>query len=168
MNECVAEESSGSALFSNGAHVRQSISSVFPRPLGMLTIICVNDLPRWDSDIAGLVNIVGSTIGFGAVLYSNARAAKFFLRSQILTFVMGQVNLFTAFARSKAKLEIEDWAMIALFDIFCIFWIMYGLKVRIGDGFSALRSFNFFSCAPRSLCAKASIVCFDSRDCPNL
>lgn len=83
------------------------------------------------SDLAGVVNVVGSAIGLWAILYSNARAVKLFLRSQALVFVMEEVNLLVvAIASSKAKTT-EYWATIAFACIFSSFFSLYNLKVRM-------------------------------------
>lgn len=117
-----------------------------------------------NSDLAGVVNGLGSAIGLWAILYSNARAAKLFLRSQALVFVMSMVLfIIHAIASSEAKTG-EYWATIAFSCIVTpLFWGMYDLKVRMvfQHSFFCFVSLASPVCTPLSLSGETSILRFD-------
>lgn len=128
------------------------------------------DLPcpgRLDSDImAGVVNIVSSVIGLWAILYSNVRAVKLFLRSQALVLLMGQVNaVIHALASPKAKTN-DEWVSFAFVLLFGIFCGLYQLKVRMVSPHSVCFVFPRYSYAAFPLCQKQSFF-VSSRDRPN-
>ena len=86
---------------------------------------------RLDPDMAVVVSVMSGAIGLWAVLYSNARAAKLFLRSQALVYLMNRVHeAIHAIARPHSNTS-NYWTTFALTTLFHVVFGMYRLKVGL-------------------------------------
>ena len=94
-----------------------------------------------DPDMAGAMDVVSGAIGLWAVLYSNARAAKLFLRSQTLVYLMNRVCVaIHAFAVPHPSTG-GFWTGFAFACLFHVVVALYQLKV--GLVFQARHIFSF-------------------------
>lgn len=87
-------------------------------------------LPVGASNVQVVVNFMSSLIGLWAVLYSNARATKLFLWSEVLIFLLARVRGVISIASPRPNHPLgwgrEQMVYCALFDM--IFGV-YLLKV---------------------------------------